>query len=160
MLHAGQCCTQFRQNFPAVEVAPAIAHTVAGNQYLGFNLLEAVQHGRRAHVGRANAPHAAQAHHRQKSHHGLWDVGQVGRHTVTGLQALCFEVQRERSHLLAQCGPAQLICRRALRQALLVVADERRETGGVRGIDMAQHLPCVIELGTGKPARTWHAVFR
>ncbi len=101
MLQAWQRRTQFGKHRGAVYVAPAVSHAVAGNQDLGFNLPEAVKHGVGTHVWRAHAPHRAQAHRRQKSHHGLGDVGQVGRHAVARHNALGLQVQRQRCDLLA-----------------------------------------------------------
>jgi hypothetical protein len=59
VLHRGQGLAQLVHHGHAVEVAPAVAHAIAGDQHLGCNLFEAVEHGIRSHVGRAQAPHAA-----------------------------------------------------------------------------------------------------
>ncbi len=155
MPQTGQGRTQFVQHGQSVVVAAAIGHAIDGNQYRGLNLPETVEHGVRAHVGRADAPHTADADRGQKRHHGLGHIGQVGGHAVARLHALGLQVQCQRCDLAAQFGPGHLAVR-----ALFVAADDGRHTRGVRRIHMAQHLARIVDLGTGKPLRSGHGVAR
>ena len=100
MLHRGQGRQQLGHHAAAVERTAAVAHAVTGDQHTRLNLLEAVQHGLGAHVGRADAPDAADADGSQKGHHGFGDVGQVGRYPVTRLHPLRAQVQGQGGHLL------------------------------------------------------------
>ena len=153
MLQTGQPGTQLGQHAGAVVVAPAVAHAVHADEHLGFDLAEAVEHRVRAHVGRADAPHRANAGSGQEGDHGLGHVGQVGGHAVARLHALGLEVQRERRHLAAQLGPGQFAV-----VAFFIAADDGGQAGGVRRIDMAHHLAHVVHLGARKPLRTGHGV--
>ena len=134
-------------------VLAAIGDAIAGDQHLGFDLPEAVEHGGGAHVRRADAPHAAEADHGEEGDHGLGHVRQVGRHAVAGLQALRPQVQRQRRHLAPQLGPADLAL-----LAPLVAADDGRQAGRVRRLHMPQHLPRVVHLRAREPRRAGHAV--
>ena len=153
MAHAGQGRLQLGHHRAAVDVTATIAHAVAGDQHLGLDLPEAVQHRRRAHVGRANAPDRAQADGRQKRHHRLRDIGQVGGHPVAGLNTLGTQVQRQRRHLAPQLGPADLPV-----FAGFVAADDGQQSGGVCRRHMAEHLLCVIDAGAFEPDRARHGV--
>ena len=153
VLHAGQVLAQLGQHGAAVVVAAAVGHAVHTDQHLGLDLPKAVEHRVRAHVGRADAPHTTDAHRGQKGDHGLGHVGQVGGHAVAGLDALGLEVQRQRRHLAAQLGPAQLAV-----LALFVAADDGGQACGVGGIHMPQRLACVVDLGARKPHRAGHGV--
>jgi len=151
VLHRRQPRAQLGDHFRAVVGLVGVAHAVAGDQHLGLDLAEAVEHRVRAHVRRADAPHAAQAHHGEEGDDRLGHVGQVGRDAVAGLQALRLQVQRDRGDLAPQLGPAQLSMR-----ALFVAADQRRKPGRMRRVHVPQHLPRVVDLGAGKPDRAGH----
>ena len=155
MLHAGQRGAQLGDHGQAVKVSAAKSHAVAGNQHLGFDLLEAVQHRVRAHVGRANAPHAADAHGRQKRHHRLGNVRQIGRHPVARLHALRLQVQGERRDLLLQLRPSHLFGG-LFAQAFLVVADDGGKASGVGGFYMAKHLLRVVARRASEPFHIDH----
>ncbi len=154
MLHAGQRGTHLGDHGGAVEVAAAVGDAVAGDQHLGLDLPEPVQHGIGAHVGRADAPDTADAHHRQESDHRLGNVRQVGRDPVARLQALRLQVQCQRGHLTPQFGPAQLAV-----ATLFVAADDGGKARRMGRHHMAKHLLRVIELGTLEPLRAGHPVF-
>ena len=155
MPHRGQGRTQLDQHRATVQFAPAVGDAVAGDQHLGFDLLEAVQHRVAAHVRRANAPHRTDAHRGQKSHHRLRTVGQVGGDAVARVHPLRLQVQRQRGDLAAQLGPAQLPGRCAA-QRLFIVAEDGREAARIGRGHMAQHLLRIVDLGTHKPARVGH----
>ena len=135
VLHARQRGAQFLHHVGAVEVLAAVADAVAGDQHLRLDLLEAVEHGGGAHVGRAQAPHAADAGHGEEGDHRLGDVRQVGRDAIAGLHALLLQMQRQRSDLAPQLGPGQLAM-----HALFVAADDGRQAGRLRRVHMAKHL--------------------
>ena len=152
MTHAGQVAAELGHDAAAVQVAPGVAHAVAGNQHLGLDLAQAVQHGGFAHVGRANAPDRPQADRGQKRHHGLGDIRQIGRHAVATLHPLGLQMQRQGRHLALQLGPAQFPV-----VAALVAADHRWQAGGVGRHDMAQHLTRVVNLRALEPPGPRHA---
>ena len=90
MLHRGQRILEFLHHRHAVVIFGAIRHAITGNEHLGFYLPETIQHRQGSHVGCANAPHTAHTDGGQEGHDGLGNIGQVRRHSVTWLQALCF----------------------------------------------------------------------
>ena len=147
VLDARQRSPQLRDDVLAVMRGAAIGDAVAGDQHLRLDLPEAVEHGGRPHVGRTDAPDRADAGARQERDDRLGDVGQVGRDPVAGLDALRPSVQRERRHLAPQLGPA-----RFAELAVLAATDDRRQAGGIGGLDMAEHLPRVVDLRAGEPA--------
>ncbi len=131
--------------------AAGIGDGIAGDQHLRLDLLEAVDHGGRSHVGRADAPDRADAGARQKRDDGFGDVGQVGRDPVAGLDALLLQMQRERRRLAPQLRPARFV-----ELAVLAATDDRGQAGGVGGLDMPEHLPRIVDLRAGKPHRARH----
>ena len=151
MGHAGQRRAQLGDGLGPVDVAPSVVHAVAGDQHLGLDLLEAIEHGGGAHVGRAHAPDRAKAGHGQKADDRFGDVRQVNRHPVARLHAVRTQMQRQRGDLLAQRGPGQFLV-----IAALVAADECSKAGGMGGCDMAEHLARVVELRPLEPAHTRH----
>jgi hypothetical protein len=153
MGHTGQGRSQFMDHADALVVFAAIRDPVHTDQYLGRDLLEAVDHRVGAHVGRAYAPNAPDAHHRQKRHHGLGDVGQVSRHPVAGLHTLGLQVQRQGCDLAFQCRPGHLAT-----LASLVVADDGGHARCVGRVHMAQHLLGVVHLRADKPSRARHHI--
>ena len=155
MAQAGQGGAHLADHLTAVHISPAVTDAIHGEQHLGFNLLETVQHRMGAHVGRTNAPDGPNADGRQKRNHGLGDVRQIGRHPVPGHHALRLQMQGQRCHLLAQFGPGQFPRRRAA-QGLFVVADDGFETSGVGRVHMPEHLVRVVELRAGKPLGVDH----
>ena len=152
---ARQRRAQLLHHVQPINVAPRPGDAVAGDQHLGLDLFEAIQHGVRAHVGRAHAPHRADAGRGQKGDHGLGNVGQVGRHAVARLHALCLQVQRERGDLALQLGPGEFA-----HFAFFVLADDGRQPRRVGRLHVTQHLVRVVGLRTGKPHRARHHVVR
>jgi hypothetical protein len=153
VLHAGQALAQLLQDLAAVYVLACVMHAVHGDQRLGRYLLEAVEHGMGAHVGRADAPDGAQAGAGQKGDDGLGNIGQIGRDAVALGDALGAQMQGQGRHLALQLGPAQLAL-----QALLVAADDGRHAGGMGRLDMAQHLLHIVHLRAREPLRAGHGV--
>jgi hypothetical protein len=142
---------QLGEDVFAIVPAAGIGDGVAGNQYFRFDLLEAVDHGGRGHVGRAQAPDRADAGARQECDDGLGDVGQIGGDAVAGLDAFFFQMQRERSRLAPQLRPARLA-----KPAVLATADDCGQAGGVSRVHVAEHLPGIVDLRAGKPDRAGH----
>ena len=155
VLHAGQGGAQFAHHLAAVVVAAGIGHAVAGNQHLGRDLRKAVQNGSGTHVGRTNAPDAANAGYRQERHHGLGDVGQVRGNAVARLHALGLQMQRQRGDLPAQFGPTEFAV-----VAAFVAADEGGLPRLVCRINMPEHLLHIVGLRPRKPQRARHGVAR
>ena len=155
MTQCWQRCTEFSHHSRAVKVAAPVTHAIAGNQNLRFNLFEAVQHRTDAHVRSANAPYRADADACQKRHHRLGRIGQISNNPVPRLHAVRLQIQRERSNLTAQLGPAQAPCGRGS-QTLFVVTDDGRNAGCMRGRHMPQHLLRIVDLCANKPPGMWH----
>ncbi|MET4069515.1 hypothetical protein ABID58_004317 [Bradyrhizobium sp. S3.2.6] len=151
MLDARQRSPQLGDDVLAIMPASGIGDGVAGDQHLWLDLLEAVDHGGRGHVGRADAPDRADAGAGEKRNDGFGDVRQIGRDTVAGLDALVLQMQRERGRLALELRPAGLA-----ELAVLAAADDRGQAGGMRGVDMPEHLPCVVHLRARKPDRARH----
>ena len=156
MGHAGQSCHHFGDHVASVQVAPAVAHTAAGDEHFGFDLPEPVQHGASPHVGRAQAPDAANAGGRQEGHDGFGNIRQISRHPVARLHALGLQVQGQRGDLAAQLGPAQLARRLAAGQAGLAMADDGWQAAGFCGFNVAKNLLRIVACGAGKPLRARH----
>ncbi|MNS76040.1 hypothetical protein D3C72_1095760 [compost metagenome] len=154
LLHARQLAAQLLQHGAAVQRLAAVVHAVDRDQQRGFDLAEAVGHGGRAHVGRAHAPHRADAGAREERHHGLGHVRHVGGHAVAAAHAERLQRERHRGHLPAQLGPRQLA-----HLAAFVVAHDGGQAGRMGRIGVAQHLARVVDLRAGKPARAGHAAF-
>ena len=151
MLHRRQRFPQLRDNIDAVEVDAAIANAVAGDQHLGLDLPEAIQHRVGPHVGCADAPDATDAHHRKESDDRLRGIGQVRRHPVARLHALLAQVQRQRSDLAPQLRPVQFAV-----LAVLVAADQRLQAGRVRLVHMPEYLVHIVELRALEPPGSGH----
>ena len=148
--------TQFGHHPQAVLVATAVRDTITGNQHPWPDLAKAVQHSVAAHVGRAQAPHCADAGTGQEGHDGLGPVGQVSRHPVARLHTHLLQGQGQRGGLAAQLRPAQR-ARLPKGKALLGVAEHGWHASRMRRLHMPENLPCVVDLRTGKPDRTGHA---
>ena len=153
MGHAGQGGAQLGHHAGAIVVFGAIGHAIAGDQHLGRDLFEAIEHGIGAHVGRAHTPDGAQTDHRKKSHHGFWNIGQVNGHAVTGLDTLCAEVACHGGDLATQLRPGHFAP-----LASLVVADDGQLPGGLRRFHMPQDLLRIVHLRAGKPLGPRHGV--
>ena len=154
MLYRRQGVDQLLHHGHAVVVAPAIGDAIHRDQHLGLNLLEAVQHRQRAHVGRANAPHPAHTDGGQKGHHGFGNIGQVSRNAVAGLQPMGLQMQGHGGHLTSQLRPGHFAV-----LPFFIAANQGHEAGLIGRLHMAQHLLRIVELGPGKPLPARHGVF-
>ena len=153
MLHTGQAIAQLAHRLRAIQRLACVIHAIHRNQYFRLNLLEAIQHRWRAHVGRAHAPHRTNAHAGKAAHYRLGNIRQIGRHAIPPLNAHLLQANRERGNLGFQLWPAQLTY-----IAQFIFADDRCHARCMRRTRMAQHLRCVINLRTGKPLRLRHPV--
>ncbi len=151
MCEARQRSPQLGDDVLAIMPASGIGDGIAGDQHLWLDLLEAVDHGGRGHVGCADAPDRTEAGAGEKRDDGLGDVGQIGRDAVAGLDALVLQMQRERGRLALELRPAGLV-----KLAVLAAADDRGQAGGMRRVDMPEHLPRIVHLRAGKPDRARH----
>jgi hypothetical protein len=88
MRHARKRPAQFLDDRTPVMPASGIGHAVGGDQHLRFDLLEAIDDGRRPHVGGADAPDRTDARGGEEGDDGLGDVGEVGGDTIAGADAL------------------------------------------------------------------------
>ena len=156
MRHRGQVGAQLLHHLAPVDVFAAIGHAVHREKHFGFDLFEAVQHGLGAHVGRADAPHAADAHRGDEGDHRLRDVRQVTCDTVAWLDAHRLQLQRERRDLLAQLRPGDLT-RAGCAERFFVVADDGHAARFVCGQHVAKDLLGVIDGGAFKPLGVDHS---
>lgn len=151
MLDRGQRTPQLGHDIAPVVPPACIGDGVAGDQQFGFDLLEAVDHGGRGHVGRADTPDRTDAGACEKRDDGLGNIGQIGRDAVAGLDALVLQVQRERGRLAPQFRPTRL-----RQPAVFTGADDRGQAGGISRRDMPEHLPGIVDLRARKPDRARH----
>ena len=99
----------------AVEVAPAVAVALGGDQDLRLDLLEAVDDGGRSELGRAARPDGADARAGQERHDGLGHVRHVRRHAVAALHPESAQPGGAARHLIRELVPGQLAERLGLR---------------------------------------------
>ena len=93
----------------AVEVLAVVAVAVHGQQHLGLDLGEAVDHRLGAEVRRAGRPHRPDRRAGQERGDGLGDVGQVRRHPVARLDAHGLQAGGDPGHLLAQLAAGERV---------------------------------------------------
>ena len=156
VLHRRQGGTQLGHRGTAVQVAPAVVDAVAGYQYLGRDLPEAVEHRLAAHVGRTEAPNSADAGGCKEGHHGLGNIGQISCHPIPRHNTLRAQMQSQRGDLSAQLRPRQH-AGRTVGEASLVVADDGVHACGMRGVHMPEDLIHIVRLRVRKPVRAGHA---
>ena len=148
MLDAGQLGQQLR-DFPGPVVRLAVvAVAVHGEQHLGFDLAQAVQHDGRPHVGRAAGPDGADAGAGQKCDHRFGAVGHVAGHAVARPHAPAAQRGRQGGGGAFQLGPGN-----RLQRHILAARDHGRPIR--RG--MAEHMLGKIQPRPGKPLGARHA---
>ena len=137
----------------AIEVAPAVAVALGGDQDLWLDLLEAIDHCGGSELGRAARPDGADARAGQERHHRLGHVRHVRRHPVAALHPEPAQPGGAARHLIRELVPAQLAQRLGLRrvhdrrlprprpseQVLGVVQLGAREPLGSRHLAATQH---------------------
>ena len=135
----------------AIEVAPAVAIAVDGEQHRRLDLREAVDHRARAEVRRAARPDRAEPGRGQERRDGLGDVRHVGRDAVAATDA-----ERAQARLDARGDRAQLRPRHLLQRAQLGgVADRHRVV-----VAAAEDVLGIGERRAGKPPRAGHLATR
>ena len=131
----------------AVEVLAAVAVAVDGEQHLGLDLGEAVDHAGRAEVGRAARPDRADRGGGEEGDDRLGDVRQVGDDAVAALDPELAQPRGDGGDLGAQLAPAQLA-----ELAQLGGVQDRRLAVVLAGEDVLG----VVEGGAGEPAGARH----
>ena len=137
---------QLGDDVELVEVAPAVAIAVDGEQHLGLDLREAVDDRARAEVRRAARPDRADARDGEERRDRLGDVRHVGDDAVarpTPRRA----GRRDRRRQRAQLAPRDLV-----RLAALAGRDDR----DARVAAPAEDVLGVIERDVREPARPRH----
>ncbi len=152
-MHVRQRGTQRGHYLAAIHRPACVADTVGGDQDARLDLTEAVDYRLQPHIGRAHAPHRANAAAGEKRHHGLRHVGQISHHAIATLHAVLTQGQCKRSHLALQFGPTQLSY-----PALLVLADDCRHACFMCSVHMPKHLVRIVHLCARKPARAGHTL--
>ena len=99
---------QLGDHVAAVEVLAAVAVAVDGEEHLGLDLGEAVDHAGRAEVGRAARPDRADRGGGEEGDDRLGDVRHVGDDAVAALDPELAQAGGDGGDLGAQLAPAQL----------------------------------------------------
>ena len=144
-------CRQVRDDLlddvTPVEILAAIAVAVDGEQHLGLDLPEAVDHRYMAHVGRCRRPDRADARYCQQRHHSLRNVRHVGDHAVARLDPKRLERVGDSRNLAFQFVPGHFRARLQLR-----LKNDR----GLVTLAVAQCMFGIVQCGPGKPFGAWH----
>ena len=133
---------------PAVEDLAAVEVAVGGDQHLGRDLAEAVEHAARAEIRRARGPDRAEARRCQRRDDGLRHVRQVARDPVS----LADSAGRQR---LGHARNLVVQLREAEAPPDTILAPENQ---CVRLVPRAQQVFGVVESRVGKPASARHPV--
>ncbi len=131
-----------------VDPFSGVVVAVAGDQHLGLDLAEAVEHALHAEVGRAGRPDRADRSSGQHRRNALRHVGHDGGHAVAGLDAEFAQGRAGARHLAAQLVVAHLA-----RDLVLAAEDQRRPV-----TFLSQQVLGEIQPGVGKEARARHLV--
>ena len=134
-----------RQRLAVVPVA------VDGEDHLGLDLAEAVEHALDAEIGRARRPDGAEARRAQHGDDRLGHVRQVAGDAIARSDAL---LAQRRGH--ARDGRNQLCMRNAPRDLVFATKDQR--IAGVVGRPAGEQVFREVEARVGEPARPGHAV--
>ena len=131
----------------AVELLAAVAVAVDGDQHLGLDLGEAVDHRARAEVRRAARPDRADRGGREEGDDRLRPVGQIRGDAVSRLDSKRAQAGGRGRHLAAQLAPGQLA--------------QLAPLGGVAQGDLAidavaEDVLGVVQLGALEPAGPGH----
>jgi hypothetical protein len=126
----------------------AVVVAVDGDQHLGLDLAEAVEHALHAEIGRARAPHRAQARGRQHRDDRLGHVRQLGGDAVAAPDAGRLERMMQPADRGVEVAPAHLAA------DLVLAAEDQRD----RVVVPAQQVAREVEPRVGKEARTRHPV--
>lgn len=105
MAYLGQSPQHLAEYGAAIETPSPVDIAIGGENQLGTDLLEAVQHHGNTHLGRAAGPDGAYAGAGQEGHDRLGHIGQVGHDAVAAAQAELAHPGRERRHVTLQLPP-------------------------------------------------------
>jgi len=149
VLKAGQAARDALDLGAAVDRLAGQRVAVLRDQYLGFDLAEAVQHRRRPHVGRGLRPDRAEAGDGEKGDHRFQRVGQDRHHAIPLPDAQRPEAAGLACHLGGKLAPAQHPAAECLG-----AADQRRRVGPTGGV--AEHLRGEVAARAGEPFGARH----
>ena len=85
--HTGKSRHEFGQLVPHVDRLTVVPVAVAGDQYLGFDLAEAIKHALNAEIRRGAGEDRADAGHRQHRDDGFRQIGQIDGDPVADADA-------------------------------------------------------------------------
>ena len=145
-LHARQLRGHFRHGGEGVERLAGVEIAVGGEEHLGRDLPEAVEHAVHAEVRRAGGPGRAEAGGRQHGDGGLRQVGQEARDPVALADSRGAQASRDARHFAPQLPMGDLPARAAL-------VDEH--DGGVIVV-VPQQVLGEVEPGVREEARAGH----
>ena len=153
--------THDRDALERADLAPDLAHAlqriealarvpvaVRGEQDLGSDLAETIDHAARAEIRRARRPDGAQRGRREHRDHRLRKIGQVARDPVARSDAPGGERLRQPRDVRAQLGVRDLAAGSSLRPG-----DQRR-----RRVPPAEQVLGEVEPCLREPARAGHAL--
>ncbi len=145
-LEGGELLLDLGDDRDTVVLLPPEAVAVDGQQDLGLDLRETVNHTADAELGRAARPHRPEAGGGQERDQRFRDVGQQCRHPVAPSHTETPQPGGRRSHLRRQFGVAEAAHRARFRGSHyrhMVVA-------------AAQGMFRIVEFSAGEPASTGH----
>ena len=146
--HRGQTGKNAAQLLQPVEGPTAVVMAIGGDQHLGGDLAETVQHARNAEIRAGRTPHRADRGGGQHGDDRLRQVGQVADDTVAHPHPPAAQQPHQPADVLVKLGVGE----RALHQVLAA------ETDGEAAVAPPQQVLGEIEPGVGKEAGAGHAV--
>ena len=149
VLDVGQSGGDGSQVAGAVDVFAAVAVAVHGQQHLGVDLAEPVDHRPHAGLGGTARPHRTQRGGGQHGDEGFGNVGKVAGDPIAGPNAQPLQSLGAARYLVGQLGPRQLDGGAGL------AAGHHGDVVGSGGSG-SQGPVGVVEGGTGKPAGAGH----
>ncbi len=147
-LDGRQLGQDLRQPVEGAVALAVVEVAVGGEEHLGLDLAEAVQHALHAEVGRAARPHRADGRRRQHGDHRLRHVGQEAGHPVAGLDPGVAQRLGGDGDGVVKLAPAH-----AARGLVL-----RPEDDGVGVVAPAQQVLGVVQPGVGEEGGAGHLV--
>ena len=127
----------------------AVAVAVGGEQHLGLDLAEAVEHAAHAEVGRARGPDRAERRRGEHRDDRLGAVRQDAGDAIAGAHAHRAQLRGERARPARAAPPTRARAR---------APSSPRKISAGRGVVAAQQVLGVVEPRSGEEARAGHAV--
>ncbi len=153
VLHRRQLGEDALESLAAVEVLATVAVAVDGQQHLGLDLGEAVDHAARAELRRGARPDGPDRGGGEEGDERLGDVGHVGDHAIAPAHAERAKARGRGGHLRRELAPAQLA---EIPQLGGVQDRHRRLIASGAGEKPREHVLGVVELCALEPARAGH----